>query len=125
LYHRENTGKMAQKEAKNPTFTTKNSNADSMNMEGLVAIRDILMGQHIAESNERFAALEALMAEKEAAAQVAQAQRDADMNARFDKLEQLLQQNTGELRQQLQQTSQSDKHSMADLFVELSKKLKN
>jgi hypothetical protein len=47
------------------------------------------------------------------------------MNNRFDKLEQLLMQNVEKLNAQLQSMSKNDKAYMADLLIEMSKKLKD
>jgi NAD-dependent SIR2 family protein deacetylase len=47
------------------------------------------------------------------------------MNARFDRLEQLITQNVDKLNTQMQNMSKSDRSNMSDLLVELSKKLKD
>ena len=47
------------------------------------------------------------------------------MNARFDRLEQLLTQNVDKINTQMKNMSKNDKANMADLLVELSKKLKS
>ena len=49
---------------------------------------------------------------------------EADMNARFDRLEQLLTQNVEKINTQMNSMSKNDKAGLADLLVELSKKLK-
>ncbi len=50
---------------------------------------------------------------------------ERDMNARFDRLEQLLNQNVEKINTQMRTTSKGDKAGLADLLVELSKKLKD
>jgi hypothetical protein len=87
-------------------------------------LRDIIMGPKVEEYDQHFADIEALIAKNEAATKAHFEALERDMNARFDRLEQLLLQNVDKLNQQIQNTSQSDRHALADMLVEVSKKLK-
>jgi CHASE3 domain sensor protein len=88
-------------------------------------LRDIIMGPKVIEYDQRFAEALALIEKNEEATRQRLADMEKDINARFDRLEKLLTQNVDSLQSQLQNTSKSDKETMADLLVELSKKLKS
>ena len=65
-----------------------------------------LIGKNEAATNARFEALE------------------RDMNAKFEHFEQLLNQNVENLTKLIQETSKSDKATLADLLIGVSQKLK-
>ena len=87
-------------------------------------IRDILMGGHISGFNQRFEALEALVAHNERLTQERLDKLQADTTARFERLEALLAQNVEMLTQRMDSISKNDRHQMADLLIEVSKHLK-
>ncbi|MBL7817514.1 MAG: hypothetical protein JNL70_21085 [Saprospiraceae bacterium] len=110
-------------------------------------LRDIIMGPKVIEYDQKFADTDALIqkhnedtlalikknnedtlaliAQNEAATKARFDALEQDMNARFDRLEQLLMQNVEKINTQMRSTSKSDKAGLADLLVELSKKLKD
>ena len=111
---------MAQKEEKTAAPT------NAMNMFGdMSLLRDIIMGPKVIEDNQHFADMNALIEKNEDATRQRFEALEKEMKARFDRLEQLLTQNVDKLNTQMQNMSKSDKANMADLLVELSKKLKD
>ncbi len=85
----------------------------------LMTIRDILMGEIIEEYNGRFAQVE-----KELAAQKkALAEKEALLNERLNALDQLLQNNTAQLKQALQEKSDSDRSHIGELLSSLGAEL--
>jgi hypothetical protein len=110
---------MAQKEEKAAAPT------NGMGMFGdMSLLREIIMGPKVLEDNQHFADMNALIEKNEDVTRQRFEAFEKDMNARFDRLEQLLTQNVEKLNSQMQNMSKSDKANMADLLVELSKKLK-
>ena len=111
---------MAQKEEKTAAPT------NAMNMFGdMSLLRDIIMGPKVIEDNQHFADMNALIEKNDEATRQRFEAFEKEMKARFDRLEQLLTQNVDKLNTQMQNMSKSDKANMADLLVELSKKLKD
>jgi hypothetical protein len=108
------------KETTNPTPTP-----PMMNPFGdMSMLRDIIMGPKVEEYDQHFKDIEALIQKNEASTQARFEALERDMNARFDRLEQLLLQNVDKLNQQIQNTSQTDRHALADMLVEISQRLK-
>ena len=98
-------------------------------------LRDIIMGPKIIEYNERFEAVNALIDKNDKAVHALIQKNEAatnarfealerDMNAKFERLEQLLNQNVEHLTKLIQETSKSDKVTLADLLIGVSQKLK-
>ena len=98
-------------------------------------LRDIIMGPKIIEYNDRFEAVHTLIEKNDKAVQALIDKNEAatnarfealerDMNAKFDRLEQLLNQNVEHLTKLIQETSKSDKATLADLLTGVSQKLK-
>lgn len=111
---------MAQKEDK--TAATNNGN---MGMFGdMSMLRDIIMGPKVIQDDQRFNDTDVLIQKNDEATRQRFEALEKDMNARFDRLEQLLTQNVEKLNTQMQNMSKSDKANMADLLIEMSKKLK-
>jgi TfoX/Sxy family transcriptional regulator of competence genes len=111
---------MVQKEEKAAATT------NGMNMFGdMSLLREIIMGPKVIEDNQNFAVMNALIEKNEDATRQRFEAFEKEMKTRFDRLEQLLTQNVDKLNTQMQNMSKSDKSNMADLLVELSKKLKD
>lgn len=87
-------------------------------------IRDILMGQHISQFEHRFLENEETLAKTEEAIRNRIHQLEMDMNARFERMEQLLSNHVDQLTKLINETSKGDKASLAYLLDEVSKKLK-
>ena len=87
-------------------------------------LREIIMGPKIIEYNERFSEKQTLIEQNDAATKAHFEALERDMNARFDRLEQLLAQNVEKLTKFVQETSKNDKTMLADLLVGVSQKLK-
>ena len=109
-------------------------------------LRDIIMGPKVVEYNDRFEAVHALIeknnsqtnalieknnneirtliGKNEAATNARFEALERDMNAKFEHLEQLLNQNVENLTKLIQETSKSDKATLADLLIGVSQKLK-
>jgi CHASE3 domain sensor protein len=88
-------------------------------------LRDIIMGPKVIEYDQHFADNDALIKENDIATKQRFDALEKEMNNRFDRLEQLLMQNVEKLNTQLQSMSKNDKAHMADLLIEMSKKLKD
>jgi hypothetical protein len=87
-------------------------------------LREIIMGPKVIEYNERFDEILSLIAKNEEATQQRFIAFEKEMNTRFDKLENILKQNVEQLDNQMKNMSKGDKTDLAELLVELSKKLK-
>jgi TfoX/Sxy family transcriptional regulator of competence genes len=112
--------------AKENTTTAASSTPNPMGMFGdMSLLRDIIMGPKVVEYDERLNAIEALIEKNNEATQAHFAALERDMNARFDRLEQLLMQNVEKLSNQIQHTSKTDKAMLADLLIGVSQKLKD
>ena len=112
---------MVQKEDK-----TAVANNNPMGMFGdMSMLREIIMGPKVIEYEQHFADIETLIQKNEEATRQRFEAFEKDMNARFDRLEQLLTQNVDKINTQMKNMSKNDKANMADLLVELSKKLKS
>ncbi len=111
---------MAQKEDK-----TAVANNGAMGMFGdMSMLRDIIMGPKVIQDDQRFNDTDALIQKNDDTTRQRFEALEKDMNARFDRLEQLLTQNVEKLNTQMQNLSKSDKANLADLLIEVSKKLK-
>jgi hypothetical protein len=112
---------MAQKEEKTAAAPT-----NGMGMFGdMSLLREIIMGPKVIEDAQRFTDVETLIQKNDDATRQRFEAFEKDMNTRFDRLEQLLTQNVDKLNTQMQNMSKSDKANMADLLIEMSKKLKD
>ena len=87
-------------------------------------LRDIIMGPKVIEDNSRFEIMDSVMAENKEALTQKIDKLEQDMNARFDRLEQLLRQNIEQVNTKMAQTSRQDKDTIADLLVHLAEGLK-
>jgi hypothetical protein len=97
----------------------------SMGMFGdMSMLRDIIMGPKVIEDNSRFETMNNTMAENKEDLTQKINTLERDMNARFDRLEQLLQQNIEQVNLKMAQTSRQDKDTIADLLVHLAEGLK-
>ena len=136
------------KENSNTTTHTAESTNAAMGMFGdMSMLREIIMGPKVIEYEQKFVDTDALIQKNDDATQalikkineetLAHIQNnenatkarfdklESDMNARFDRLEQLLTQNVDKINAQMNNMSKNDKVGLADLLVELSKKLKD
>jgi hypothetical protein len=99
-----------------------------MNLSEVSVIRDILMGQQMADYERRFNSMETLIEAKDEATRhrisALEGELKAELTARFDKLEHLLLLNVEQLNQRMQSISRQDKNSLSELLVSLSQKLK-
>ncbi len=97
-------------------------------------IRDILMGQQMAEYNKKFDEVEGKMGEmnSDISGKIKAMEKDMDsrlksiekdMNARFDKLENLLRTHVDDLNGKLSRTSKSDKENLGRMLQEMGKRL--
>jgi hypothetical protein len=120
------------KDNNSTTTATTTNNTGAMGMFGdMSLLREIIMGPKVIEYEQKFADTDAL----ETTNAIIQKNQDAtnarfdalerDMTARFDRLEQLLNQNVEKINTQMRSMSKGDKAGLADLLVELSKKLKD
>ncbi len=122
-------------------------NSGAMGMFGdMSLLREIIMGPKVIEYEQKFTDTSTLIQKNEETTHalikklneetLAHIQKnedatkarfealESDMNARFDRLEQLLIQNVEKINTQMNSMSKNDKAGLADLLVELSKKLK-
>lgn len=90
----------------------------------MTLLREIIMGPKILEYNESFKEKQALIEQNDEATKAHFEALERDMNARFDRLEQLLMQNVEKLTKLVQETSKNDKAMLADLLIGVSQKLK-
>jgi hypothetical protein len=93
-------------------------------MSEIAIIRDILMGQHIAMFEQRFAQLESKLIKEAEERTQKQDAADADMKARFEKLENLVMKHVEDINAKMDKMSKSDKLSLSDMLAEMSSKLK-
>jgi hypothetical protein len=116
--------KMAESETKANGVATPAANP-AMGMFGdMSMLRDIIMGPKVIEDNSRFEIMDNVMAENKEALTQKIDKLEQDMNARFDRLEQLLRQNIEQVNTKMAQTSRQDKDTIADLLVHLAEGLK-
>ena len=87
-------------------------------------IREIIMGQQIAEYNRRLAHIEEWIQRNEEANRQSHDAMQRAFTARMEQLEQLLMQNVESLNQKVQHFSKTDRAQLSDLLIEVSKKLK-
>lgn len=112
--------------AKENGTTTTQATPNPMGLFGdMSMLRDIIMGPKVIEYDQHLTDIDHLIQKNEDATQARLQALERDMNARFDRLEQLLTQNVEKLSQQIQQTSKTDKASLADLLIGVSQKLKD
>ncbi len=108
----------------------------SLGLGEISTIRDILMGQQIAEYDKRFkeVADDADSREKEINNRIQNLEKDIssrldalekDMSARFDKLEKLLADNISSLDNKLNDVSRNDKEILGQMLQDMGKKLLN
>jgi hypothetical protein len=88
-------------------------------------LRDIIMGPKVIEYDQHLTDVDNLIQKNDDATQARFDALERDMNARFDRLEQLLMQNVEKLSNQIQKTSKTDKAALADLLIGVSQKLKD
>ena len=100
----------------------------NMNPTEIGVIRDILMGQQMADYEKRFESMQQFVDAKDNVAkqriEMLEKELRAEMNARFDKIEHLLLLHVEQINQRMQLQSRQDKHQLADLLLEISGKLK-
>ena len=109
----------------NSTTTPPPATPNPMGMFGdMSLLREIIMGPKIIEYDERFGEKQALIEKNDEATKAHFEALERDMNARFDRLEQLLMQNVEKLTKLMQETSKNDKAMLADLLIGVSQKLK-
>ena len=126
---------MAKENSNTATNETPAPNPMASMFGDMSMLRDIIMGPKIIEYNDRFEAVHTLIEKNDKAVQALIDKNEAatnarfealerDMNAKFDRLEQLLNQNVEHLTKLIQETSKSDKATLADLLTGVSQKLK-
>ena len=139
---------MSKENSNTATKTASENNNAAMGMFGdMSLLREIIMGPKVIEYEQKFTDTDALIQKNDETTQAlikkineealshiqknedaTKARFDAletDMNARFDRLEQLLTQNIQKINTQMNSMSKNDKAGLADLLIELSKKLKD
>lgn len=108
--------------------TSKEKPSSMMNLSEVSVIRDILMGQQMADYERRFNSMETLIDAKEEATRhrinALEGELKAELVARFEKLEHLLLLNVEQLNQRMQSLSRQDKNSLSELLIAMSQKLK-
>ncbi len=113
-----------------------NNENQGMNLGELSTIRNILMGQQMAEYEQSFDAVNQTINKKEAQTneKIQQLENrinerfenlERDMNARFDRLEALLMQNVREVNERITNKSKDDKADLGKLLAKMSDKLMN
>ncbi len=113
---------MAQKEKENNNAAPANN---GMGIFGdMTMLRDIIMGPKVIEYEERFASTTQLINDNEASTVQRLQNLESEMNARFDRLEKLLAQHVENINTQMNNMSRNDKADLADMLIEVSKKLK-
>lgn len=111
---------MAQKE----TTTTTSANNGMGIFGDMTMLREIIMGPKVIEYEERFANTHQLINDNEASTVQRFQKLEKDMNDRFDRLEKLLAQHVENINTQMNNMSINDKADLADMLIEVSKKLK-
>lgn len=112
----------------------KKNEAPQSGTSDIGTIRDILMGQHIAEYKAEFESIRQKMADDHAEltsnlqshgndADSRFAKLEKDMSDRFDRLEKLVSENIARLDEKLLEVSKSDKQDLGQMLAEISKKL--
>ena len=105
-----------------------------MNLGELSTIRNILMGQQMAEYEQAFGRVHQTINQKEIEAterlqdlenrmNERLTQLERDMNARFDRLEALLAQNVQQLNERVSSVSTSDKAELGKMLAGISRQL--
>jgi DNA anti-recombination protein RmuC len=105
-------------------MTEQNSSKNTSALGDVSMIREIIMGQQISEFNRRFEHLESWIQRNEEQHRLQREALQQAYNARLDQLEQFIQQNVAELNHKMQHLSKNDRQQLADLFIEVSRKLK-
>ena len=90
----------------------------------MTLLREIIMGPKIIEYEERFTNTTNHINQNEESTRQRLANLERDMNARFDRLEKLLAQHVDTINTQMHNMSKNDKSDLADMLIEVSKKLK-
>ena len=90
----------------------------------MTLLREIIMGPKIIEYEERFTNTTNHINQNEESTRQRLANLERDMNARFDRLEKLLAQQVDTINTQMHNMSKNDKSDLADMLIEVSKKLK-
>ncbi len=105
-----------------------NKENKNMNPTEIGVIRDILMGQQMADYEKRFESMQQFVDAKDGVTkqriEALEKELKAEMNARFDKIEHLLLMHVEQINQRMQMQSRQDKHQLADMLIEMSGKLK-
>ncbi|MFM2268401.1 MAG: hypothetical protein RL757_1842 [Bacteroidota bacterium] len=105
-----------------------NKENKNMNPTEIGVIRDILMGQQMADYEKRFESMQQFVDAKDGVTkqriEALEKELKAEMNARFDKIEHLLLLHVEQINQRMQMQSRQDKHQLADMLIEMSGKLK-
>jgi hypothetical protein len=112
----------------------KNENNQTVQVSEISTIRDILMGQQMAEYEAQFAQMEEEMTtakaqfSKELSALGDQSDQrfcelEKAVNERFDRLEKMMKENIGRLDAKLLEVSKTDKSNLGQMLADLSKKL--
>lgn len=112
----------------------KNNETTKANTSDIGTIRDILMGQQMAEYSSEFAEIRQKMADDHAdlTARLQAHAKDSDerfaklekeISERFDKLEKLVTDNVARLDQKFHDMSKADKQDLGQMLAEISKKL--
>jgi hypothetical protein len=111
---------------KENSTTATNSTPNPMGMFGdMSMLRDIIMGPKVIEYDQHLNDVDNLIQKNDDATKAHFEALERDVNARFERLEQLLMQNIQKLHNQMLQTSKNDKAMLADLLIGISQKLKD
>lgn len=113
---------------------SENQNHSGMNLGELSTIRNILMGQQMAEYAQTFQAMNGRMDKSEAAfneklkdfeerVNTRFTTLEQDINNRFDRLEKLLLENANQLHTKIDNVSTTDKADLGKMLAEVSKRL--
>ena len=97
------------------------SKTSSSMLSELMTIRDILMGEIIAEYNDRFEALESeLKAQKESLAD-----KERQLDERINAVNDLLANKEGELQQLITNKTAEDREALGAMFLSVGQQLKD
>ena len=110
------------------------SNQTGMNLGELSTIRNILMGQQMAEYDQSFKSVSDRMDKSEASyneklkdfeerVNTRFNTLEQDINNRFDRLEKLLLENVNQLNTKIDNVSTTDKADLGNMLAEISKRL--
>jgi DNA-binding protein H-NS len=95
--------------------------ANPTSLSELMTIRDILMGEIIEEYNDRFEKVgQELQAQRDALAA-----KEADLAARIQALDELLQTNSASLAAAINRKADDERHALGALFLSLGQRLKD